>query len=261
MSDYDRGPYTPSERPLSFETRYPREMPPRRRGPAPVVLMASIVVLTLMIAGGGYLLYRNGVRGPGDGPRPVGAPVSDVRTIAPPQAQTGEPGAGLAVYRDNSGAPPPAPTFAPPPEAPAARPPAAPAPQVVASADLPPAAATAPPQSTTRPAPPPRAMVARISPLTEPHAKASAAKVATVKGGPAVVQIGAFSSAALADKGWQAAAAAAPGAMAGKGKHVESVDKNGATLYRATITGFASHEQAQALCAKLQAAGRSCFVR
>src|SRR3984885_5951840 len=99
MSDYDRGPYTPSERPLSFETRYPRELPPRRRGPAPVALVASIVVLTVMVAGGGFLLYRNGVRGPNDAPRPVGAPVSDVRTIAPPQAQAAEPGAGLAVYR------------------------------------------------------------------------------------------------------------------------------------------------------------------
>ena len=50
--------------------------------------------------------------------------------------------------------------------------------------------------------------------------------------------------------------------MAGKGKQVrERRREDGATLYRATITGFGSREQAQALCAKLQAAGRSCFVR
>ncbi len=255
MSDYDRGPYTPSERPLSFESRYPREPPRRRRGPAPVALIASIAVLFVLVAGGGFLLYRNGVRGPNDAPRPVGAPVSDVRTIAPAQAQQADPGAGLAVYRDDAGGPSPPPTFAPPPETPAALPPPrATAPKVVASESPPAAAAHVP--SATRPPIQPRAMVAKITPLRAPPAKTP-----SPKGAAAVVQIGAFSSQSLADKGWDAAAAAAPGAMAGKGKHVESVDKDGATLYRATITGFASRSDAQALCAKLQAAGRTCFVR
>ncbi len=257
MSDYDRGPYTPSERPLSFETPYPRDIPPRRRNPAPVALVASVVILTVIVAGGGYLLYRNGVRGPNDAPRPVGAPVNDVRTIAPPQAQASDPGAGLAVYRDDGGAAPAAPTFAPPPEAPAARPQPAPlaAPRVVASADLPPVhAPTAAPESAVRPPVQPRAMVARIAPISPSYVRPAA-------DGAPVVQIGAFSSKALAEKGWQAAAAAAPGAMAGKGKQVEGVDKDGTTLYRAAITGFTSHEQAQALCARLRAAGRNCFVR
>jgi cell division septation protein DedD len=49
--------------------------------------------------------------------------------------------------------------------------------------------------------------------------------------------------------------------MAGKGKKVVTVAKDGATLYRTSITGFASREEAQALCAKLQGAGKTCFVR
>jgi cell division protein FtsN len=49
--------------------------------------------------------------------------------------------------------------------------------------------------------------------------------------------------------------------MAGKGKRVVAVTKDGSTLYRTAITGFASREQAQSLCERLQAAGASCFVR
>jgi hypothetical protein len=74
------------------------------------------------------------------------------------------------------------------------------------------------------------------------------------------VQIGAFSSEALADKEWSKAAAVAPGVMAGKGKRVVAVTKDGATLYRTSITGFESRDEAQALCGRLQAAGATCFV-
>ena len=56
-------------------------------------------------------------------------------------------------------------------------------------------------------------------------------------------------------------AAIAPAAMAGKGKKVETVSRDGATLYRTSITGFASKQEAQAFCAKLQAAGKNCFVK
>jgi cell division septation protein DedD len=76
-----------------------------------------------------------------------------------------------------------------------------------------------------------------------------------------VVQIGAFSSARLADKEWSNAAAVAPGAMAGKGKRVVAVNKDGETLYRTAITGFANRDQALALCDRLRDAGGHCFVR
>ena len=76
-----------------------------------------------------------------------------------------------------------------------------------------------------------------------------------------MVQIGAFSSAALADKGWNDAAKIAPGATAGKGKKVEAIQKDGATLYRTAVTGFATRAEAEAFCGQLKAAGKSCFVR
>jgi hypothetical protein len=38
------------------------------------------------------------------------------------------------------------------------------------------------------------------------------------------------------------------------------VTRDGDTLYRTSITGFASRDQALALCARLKAAGGVCFV-
>jgi hypothetical protein len=49
--------------------------------------------------------------------------------------------------------------------------------------------------------------------------------------------------------------------MVGKGKTVVPVTRNGATLYRTFVTGFASREAAQALCSRLLAAGKTCIVR
>jgi hypothetical protein len=37
--------------------------------------------------------------------------------------------------------------------------------------------------------------------------------------------------------------------------------RDGATLYRTFITGFASRDAAQAACDRLRSGGRSCFVR
>jgi cell division septation protein DedD len=79
-------------------------------------------------------------------------------------------------------------------------------------------------------------------------------------GGSVLIQIGAFSTERLADQEWSRAAALAPGPMAGKGKRVVPVSKGGETLFRTSITGFASRDQALALCDRLQAAGGHCFV-
>lgn len=78
--------------------------------------------------------------------------------------------------------------------------------------------------------------------------------------GPVLIQIGAFSSGRLADQEWSRAAALAPGPMAGKGKRVVPVTKDGETLYRTSITGFSSRDQAVELCDRLKAAGGHCFV-
>ncbi len=93
---------------------------------------------------------------------------------------------------------------------------------------------------------------------SRPAAKAVAE--APAKGGRAVVQIGAFSSAALADKGYQDATAAVGGA-GGHGKVVTPVQSGGHTLYRTVISGFADRAAAKAFCARLTAHGRTCIVK
>jgi hypothetical protein len=49
--------------------------------------------------------------------------------------------------------------------------------------------------------------------------------------------------------------------IAGKTKRVEPVQRNGSTLYRTTVMGFASRTQAAAFCAELKSAGKNCFVK
>ena len=94
-----------------------------------------------------------------------------------------------------------------------------------------------------------------------PAPKAATPAPAAAAGGPAAVQIGAFSSAALAEKGWNDAARLAPGMAAGKGKSVQAVDVGGKTMYRTAVTGFASRADAAAFCSALKAGGKDCFVR
>jgi hypothetical protein len=249
-----------SEPPLTLDDR---RRGPRARGPAPVTLIVSFLLL-IVVAGGVFFMYRSGVRGAGQAPQPLGAPLGDVRAPAPPQAQTPDAAAGLTISKDDPNASTTAPTLAPPPEAPL--PEAPPATAANASAAI----ASAPPP----PRPPAKAaekgdaidrLIAEASKTKTGPAKAPATDVADASAkeaeAAAVVQIGAFSSEALADKEWSKAAAVAPGAMAGKGKRVVEVTKDGATLYRTAITGFASQEQAQSLCDRLKAAGGSCFVR
>jgi hypothetical protein len=251
--DYRGGPYTPpSEPPLTFDPR----RPVRGRGPVPIALIVSCVVLFVVVAGG-VILYRGGFRTPGAAPQPVGAPVTDVKTAPPPEAQPADAAAGLSVYKDANGAPAAAPKFTPPPETPAPRP------APVAVAPAPPVAAVAP---AAKPVAPATVAVAKpvlkppVSP-TPPKPVAAVATAAPATTGVAAVQIGAFSTTWLADKGWNDAAAAAPAAMAGKGKKIEPVDVGGSTLYRTTITGFATRAAAVSLCEKLKAAGKTCFVK
>ena len=281
MSNPERGAYTPpTDAPLAFDAR----QPVRGRGPAPMMLILSGIVLIILVAAIA-VFYRTGLH-QGSGPPPtVGTPVGQIKGPAPAESQPVDPAAGLQIYRSAEGQTAPAqPNFTPPPETPKAR-----APGVAVT---PPAAAEAPPKAaptapvTAQPAGPVAALPlngpapARSAPAvlkpaisaTAPMpksaetaaapAKAPAApKPAETANGPAMVQIGAFSSQALADKGWGDAARVAPGAAAGKGKKVEAIQKDGATLYRTAVTGFASRAEASAFCDKLKAAGKSCFVK
>jgi hypothetical protein len=298
MTNPDRGAYTPpTDQPLAFDAR----QPVRGRGPAPMMLFASALVLLVLVAAIA-VFYRSGVdHGPATPPA-VGTPVGAIKGAAPAEAQPTDPAQGLQIYQQAEGqAPPAAPNFTPPPEQPQARaaapvvatpaPKAAPTTPVAAPVAALPLAAPSlkPTVSATAPPPPaaakpaPAAPVATKAPAAQPIAakppvaKAPAApppaaakpvaakpaepKPAATAGGAASVQIGAFSSQALADKGWNDAARIAPGAAAGKGKKVEAVAKGGATLYRTTVTGFSSRAAADAFCNQLKAAGKSCFVK
>ncbi len=292
MSDPDHRDRSRSEPPLTID----RQSAAPQRGPAPVTLIVSVILLAV-VAGGVFLMYRGGSRGAAEAPQPLGAPLGDVRAAAPAQPQSPDAGAGLTISKDDPNAAAAAPTLAPAPEAPlpesapapapapapvpaappSAQGPGTPAPTVSPAAKSPflkPAPAGSAPASThadeksdeigkllapaTKPKPKPKP----VTPPTEVQpAKAAKAPAADKPSeGAAVVQIGAFSSERLADKEWGKAAALAPGAMAGKGKRVVPVTKDGATLYRTSITGFATRAQAQALCDRLKAQGETCFV-
>jgi len=91
-----------------------------------------------------------------------------------------------------------------------------------------------------------------------------AARIAapSMEGATGWVQIGAFSSAALANQSWRDLARIEPAAMAGKGRAVQPFTRDdGAILYRAYVTGFASVSAAQAFCSELRSAGKGCIVK
>jgi len=275
MSDHERGAYTPphADAPLSFDPR----QPVRGARPIPLTLVLSVLVLAALVAAI-FWFYQSGVRQAGDAPQTVGAPVAGMKEAAKADAQPQDPAAGLQIYRSDEGAPletvPAEPTFTPPPETPQARPttpvvvaqappvqaappPKAAAPSAATTQALKPAIPAAAPPPAAKAAPPPEKKVAAAPPPPEKKAAAPAPKAAPA--GVARVQVGAVSSTALADKAWSDAVAAAPGLAAGKGKSVEKIE--GGSLYRTFVTGFGSRADAQAFCARLQAAGKSCFVR
>jgi len=293
MSDHERGAYTPpTDAPLAFEAR----RPVRGASPFPMTLAASLLVL-IGLAAAIFVFYRSGVRQANQPPQSVGQPVGALKQAAPPDSQPQDAAQGLQIYRAEAGQPPQQaaaqPQFTPPPEQPAPRPPvastpppaAAPTTPIVSAAapalrpaqDVPPPVAARPSRfAEAKPAarpvqPPPEkaapARPARQKPAAEKVAEklpakppAAAAESAGAKGG-AAVQIGAVASPQLADRTWNEAVDAAPGLAAGKGKGVETVQKDGKTLYRTSVTGFASRAEAQAFCARLKAAGKACFVK
>ncbi|USQ97771.1 cell division protein FtsN [Caulobacter sp. RL271] len=274
MSDPHRGAYTPpTDAPLSFDAR----QPVRGARPLPMTLIISAVVLvTLVVAV--VMIYRGGVRGPNEPPQAVGTEVAQMKTPPPAGSQPQDPAAGLQIYHNDEAQP--SATFAAPPEQPQARPavplPTAPVQTATLPAAQPAPTATQPATPAAKPAPtieslataanqkpvaaqPKPVQVAAAKPTPTPAPVATKPVASTT--GPASVQIGALSSPALADKAWTDATRLAPGLAAGKGKKVEAIDKNGTTLYRTSVTGFASREAAKAFCEAISASGKSCFVK
>ena len=213
-----------------------------RRGPPakapPVTLIISAVVLLVLIVAV-VVFYRAGIRSPNDAPPAVGTPVGTLKVEAPIDAQPIDAEAGVGVYRDEAEPAGATPTFTPPPE-------------------------------TVLPRPAPRSLVPETpaatlastpaAPVVRPAAPAAPAPTPAA-GGSSGVQIGAFSSTAIADREFAAVAARFPAFARGAEKRVQEVTaSNGSTVYRTTFTGL-SRDQAQAFCAAIKAAGDDCLVR
>jgi hypothetical protein len=287
MTDQQRGAYTPQQDvPLQFDPRSPAS-----RRPMPMALIASGTLLVVLIAAVA-MYYSRGVRGDNEPPRPVGEPVATLKSAPAATAQPADASAGLDVSAPQN-VPGKAPVFAAAPEAPKPRPaPAAPtrltvqtlsANEMARSETAPPAPViktptvktTATIATTVAPAPElpattvAKPVVAKAATVKTPAvASTTSATTAPAKTAPAAtfaggvrVQIGAFSSAALADKGYSDVSALLSSSMAGKAKRVEPVDKDGATLYRTSVTGFSDRASAAAFCDALKAKGKICFVK
>jgi hypothetical protein len=270
MSDYDRGAYTPpTEETFAFDAR-----PPQVRRPVPATLIGSLVVLIVLL-GAVALFYWSGVRGAGEAPRVVGKPQLQIKTPPPVDAKPiADDDGKLDVYDEEKGQAP-APTssktaFAPPPEQPKPRP-TAPA-QVSAQVS---AQAAPPPVQAAKPAPAAPASPPQPVPAVRPNdavgdllARNEAAAAATAKAqaapsgaaGGVMVQIGAFSSSAIADAEFAKAKSAFGRFTVGKGKHVERVEVGGKTYWRTAFTGF-DRTGAKAFCQALIAAKKGCIVR
>ncbi|MHB8287594.1 MAG: SPOR domain-containing protein, partial [Caulobacteraceae bacterium] len=111
------------------------------------------------------------------------------------------------------------------------------------------------------------AVATPTKPMKVPSAKPVVAKSEAETGttgatGGSVVQIGAFSSTALADTGYADVSKALAGRMSGKSKHVLPVTTaNGKTLFRTWVAGFPSRADATAFCEALKAKNKTCIVK
>lgn len=255
MSDYDREP------PLTFDAR--RSSGPQERPRSGLLLISAVILVVLVVAAAVFLLTRGG--GEGEQPTTIETMKVPAESAAPPQQ------AGLTVETAPlPGAEGGTPTFAAPPEQPQARlvaggPVAA---QPVTPGVQTPVAKTKDPigekiAALKTPAPPAPAKTppAASAPAATPTPVAKATPAAPAQAGASMVQIGAFSSQALADQQWSQVAGAFPADMVGKSKRTEQVQVNGTTMYRGLIAGFSSRAEADAFCRKMKAQGRDCFAR
>jgi len=244
----DRGAYTPpAEDDLPFNRGgFDARRAPPGKAPPVTLIVSTLVLLFLIVAV--VVFYNIGGKPSSDAPPLVGAPVGDLRVQAPVDAQPVDPEAGIEVYRDAAEPTDAAPTFTPPPEAVQPRPAPKPLPPVV-SDELPPA------PTQPRPAQPRPTTPASAVPAATPRPAPGAAT------GASAVQIGAFSTTAIADREFAAVASRFPQFARGADKRVQEVTaSNGSTVYRTTFTGL-SRERAVAFCEAIKAAGDDCLVR
>lgn len=240
----DRGAYTPptdDDLPFNRGGGFDARRAPPTKAPPVTLIISGVVLLLLIIAV--VVFYRSGLRASTDVPPAVGSTVGNLKVEAPVDAQPVDAEAGIDVYRSEAEAPTTAPTFTPPPEEVQPRP----APRPLAPVEAAPLPAARPaPAPTPRPAPP---------------AAATPAPAASTATGTSAVQIGAFSSTAIADREFASVAGRFPQFSRGSAKRVQEVTaSNGSTVYRTTFTGL-SRERAQAFCTAIKAGGGDCLVR
>ena len=256
----DRGAYTPptdDDLPFNRSGGFDARRAPGAKAPPVTLIISGVVLLLLIIAV--VVFYRSGLRASTDVPPAVGNSVGQLKVEAPVDAQPVDAEAGIDVYRRESEAPTTAPTFTAPPEEvqprpePRPLPPVEPLPQVAPTPARPAPTPAPAPRPTPAPAPAPRPAA--------PAPAAPAAPAGSTATGTSAVQIGAFSSTAIADREFAAIAARYPQFARGSAKRVQEVPTaNGTTLYRTTFTGL-SRERAQAFCSAIKAGGGDCLVR
>jgi len=98
-----------------------------------------------------------------------------------------------------------------------------------------------------------------VAPRTPPPAFRRAAPAVARGNQPVVVQLGAFSNEANAERAWLAAKR-----EYGLGDYrplTTTFSHNGRTLHRVSVSGFASRADAQRLCGSIRSQGGPCFVR
>lgn len=226
MSDHDRGAYTPqSESPLAFDAR--RSRGPGERPRSGALMFSGIILLVLVVALAVFAVTRM------DGGEGVGAEGEVYEVIksdpdAEPVEQAVPEPSGMVVE--------PVETLAPT------------------------APAVAPDTPVASPTPAPKAEVV-AAPAPKPAPKAEPAPTAPAAVSNALVQIGAFSTASMAENDWNDLALSIPADMAGKTRRIEPIQADGETRYRSLVGGFTSRDAASAFCDRLKARGRDCFVR
>jgi hypothetical protein len=210
---------------------------------------------------------------PATAPAPEAAPVQVAAAEAPPaeapafwvpSAQAYQPAPEPQAVAE---APAPAPEPASPAPAPVRFAAAAPVVQAQAEDGPAPAAPILPPRevetytaaarSLVQPRPVARRTFAS-APTPAPYFRRAPAAVRSGRA-PVVVQLGAFSTEANAERAWLQHSRRYH--LQGRNPLTTTINVNGRTLHRVSVTGFASTADAQRLCGQIKAGGGVCFVR
>jgi len=186
-------------------------------------------------------------------PAPTPAPATTDQSAAPSVDAPAIP--SVAAPEPGQTASAPAPVVAAPQPQQAEPAPAAPTPAPVTTAEKP-AEPAAPAPDTTAKAPEP---TPAPKPATQTAAVAAAPSVAPTAGGSARIQLAAVKSEALAKSEWAKLQKAHPSLLGALTLNVQTVDKNGAKLYRIQA-GPLTKAQAKDLCSKLKAEKQDCLV-